>query len=95
MKGGKIMNQKIIGIIVGIFIALVVIGAIGFVYAQQSEVKTNTTLVKGTGFVDANNDCICDNAANCPMHSAEGRCHQTSGCSMHKQGGCPRHAPAE
>jgi hypothetical protein len=84
MKGGKNkMNQKIIGIIAGIFVAIIVLGAIGFVYAQQSGNKTNNSFVKGAGFVDTNNDGVCDNAASCPNHNA----NSTQGCQGNKQSG--------
>ncbi|MDD5193918.1 MAG: hypothetical protein PHF67_05025, partial [Candidatus Nanoarchaeia archaeon] len=96
------MNQKIIGIIAGIVIALAVIGAFGFVYAQETTNKSDKVIIKGTGFVDANNDGFCDNsqAGNCQYKNQangfvdadnDGLCdHMQSGnCPMHNpEGGC-------
>ncbi|MDD5193592.1 MAG: hypothetical protein PHF67_03325 [Candidatus Nanoarchaeia archaeon] len=90
------MNQKVIGIISGIVLALVLIGALGFVYAQQSE-DTNTKQIRGTGFVDANNNGICDHIENgdCPRNNMEGRCNGNTECPMHKQGRGSCHATVE
>jgi hypothetical protein len=94
------MNQKIIGIIVGVVIALVVIGALGFVYAQQTGNKTNNNPVKGTNFVDVDNDGVCDNAQSgtCPNKNKgngfvdennDGVCDNAGNCPMHNSNkGC-------
>ena len=38
---------------------------------------------------DADNDGVCDNAANCPMHNSNGGCHGSEGCPIrNKAGGC-------
>ena len=70
-------NQKITGIVVGIFIALVAFGVLGFVYAQQSEDKISNNPM---GFVDANNNGICD-------HMESGDCPMLNG------GSCPMNCP--
>jgi hypothetical protein len=77
-------NRRIIGIVFGIFIVLIMFGIFGFVYAQQSENKTNNNPIKEMGFVDANNNGICDHmeSGDCPMLH-----NQT--CPMMKQGNCP------
>ncbi len=36
------MNQKVLGIIAGVFITLAVLGSLAFVYAQTSNQETNT-----------------------------------------------------
>ena len=94
------MNQKIMGIIAGIIIAIAIIGAVGFVYAQQIANKGNNVITKGTGFVDTNNDGVCDNAqsGDCPYKNQangfvdannDGVCDNAANCPMHNSnGGC-------
>jgi len=94
------MNQKIMGIIAGIIITIAIIGTVGFVYAQQNTNKSNNVATKGTGFVDANNDGICDNmqSGNCPYKNQangfvdadnDGVCDNAANCPMYNSnGGC-------
>jgi len=94
------MNQKIMGIIAGIFVALVVMGAIGFVYAQQTAADNSNVVAKGTSFVDADNDGVCDHAqsGDCPYKNQangfvdannDGVCDNAANCPMHNSnGGC-------
>ena len=91
------MNQKIMGIIAGVIITIAIIGAIGFVYAQQT---ASNVVAKGTSFVDADNDGVCDHAqsGDCPYKNQangfvdannDGVCDNAANCPMHNSnGGC-------
>jgi len=82
------MDRKIIGMGIGAVLVISLVAIMGFALAQGSENK-----VAATGFVDADNDGVCDNAANCPMHQNKGGCHGSEGCPMMKEGfkgGCHR-----
>jgi len=76
------MDRKVVGIGIGAVLVISLLAIVGFALAQGSENK-----VAATGFVDADNDGVCDNAANCPMHNANEGCHGSEGCPMMK-GGC-------
>jgi hypothetical protein len=94
------MNQKIMGIIAGIIIAIAIIGAAGFVYAQQITNKSNDVVTKATGFIDSDNDGVCDNAqsGSCSYRGQaggfvdadnDGVCDNAANCPMHNSnGGC-------
>ena len=56
------MDRKIAGIGIGVMLVIGLVTIIGFAFAQDTETAP------ATGFVDADNDGVCDNAANCPMH---------------------------
>ena len=70
------MDLKIISISAIFVISLFTI--IGIAFAQNFELVT--------GFIDANNDGVCDNAGDCPMHNANGRCSGSGGCARHSTG---------
>jgi hypothetical protein len=64
----------------------------GFAFAQGTETAP------AAGFVDANNDGVCDNASDCPYREqaggfadadSDGNCDNAANCPMHQnRGGC-------
>ena len=88
------MDRKIIGIGVGAMLVISLVAMMGFAFAQD------TKTVPATGFVDANNDGICDNmqSGNCPYRDqvggfvdadGDGVCDNAANCPMHTaNGGC-------
>jgi len=87
------MNQKILGIVTGICIALVVLGGLAFVNAQMSADRTSK-------YIDEDNNGVCDYAQseNCPYQNqsggftdanGDGVCDNMANCPMHQnKGGC-------
>jgi hypothetical protein len=87
------MNQKILGIVTGICIALVVLGGLAFVNAQMSADRTSK-------YIDEDNNGVCDYAqsGNCPYQNqsggftdanGDGICDNMANCPMHQnKGGC-------
>ena len=86
------MDRKIIGIGIGAMLVISLFATMGFAFAQDS------TTTPTTGFVDANNDNICDNAGNCSYKDqaggfvdadGNGICDNAANCPMHNtNGGC-------
>jgi hypothetical protein len=86
------MDRKIIGIGIGAVLVISIIAMMGFAFAQDS--KT----VPATGFIDANDDGVCDNAGDCPYKEqaggfadadGDGVCDNAANCPMHQnRGGC-------
>jgi len=90
------MDQKLIGMCIG---AMLVIGLFaGLSVTMESALAQEAA----AGFVDADNDGICDNAqsGNCPYKNqangfsdadGDGLCDNAANCPMHQnRGGCPR-----
>ena len=89
------MDRKIIGIGIGAVLVISLVAIMGFALAQGSENK-----VAATGFVDADNDGVCDNAksGSCPYANQaggfvdadnDGVCDNAANCPMHNtNGGC-------
>jgi len=89
------MDRKIMGIGIGAVLVIGLIATMGFAFAQASEKK-----VAATGFVDADNDGICDNAqsGSCPYANQtggfvdtdnDGVCDNAANCPMYNSnGGC-------
>ena len=89
------MDRKIIGIGIGVALVISLVAIMGFALAQGSENK-----VAATGFVDADNDGVCDNAksGSCPYANQAGGfvdadnngvCNNATNCPMHNaNGGC-------
>jgi len=87
------MNQKILGIVTGICIALVVLGGLAFVNARMSADRTSK-------YIDEDNNGVCDYAqsGNCPYQNqsggftdanGDGICDNMANCPMHQnKGGC-------
>jgi len=88
------MDRKIIGIGIGAVLVISIVAIMGFAFAQDS--KT----VPATGFIDADNDGVCDNAksGSCPYANQaggfvdadnDGVCDNAANCPMHQnRGGC-------
>jgi hypothetical protein len=75
------MDRKIAGMGVGVMLIIGLVTLIGFVFAQNTETTTQ--------FVDADNDLVYDNAANCPYKKqaggfvdvdADGVCDNVANC---------------
>ena len=97
------MDRKIAGIGIGAMLVIGLVAIMGFAFAQEPKAA-----ITPTGFVDANNDGICDNAqsGNCPYANQtggfvdannDGVCDNAANCPMHQNkggcnGGCARHA---
>ena len=87
------MNQKILGIVAGVFITLIVLGGFAFVNAQGAVDKTSK-------YTDKDNDGVCDYAQSgeCPYKGqsagfidtdGDGVCDNMANCPMHQnKGGC-------
>ena len=90
------MNQKILGIVAGVFITLIVLGGFAFVNAQGYVDKTSK-------YIDEDSNGICDYAQSgeCPYKgqsagfidsNGDGVCDNMANCPMHQnKGGC--HGP--
>jgi len=86
------MDRKIIGIGMGAMLVISLVAIMGFAFAQNSETAPTT------GFIDADNDGICDNAGDCPYKEqaggfvdadSDGICDNAANCPMHQnRGGC-------
>jgi hypothetical protein len=95
------MDRKIAGIGIGAALVIGLFTIIGLAFAQDT--KTATT---APGFVDVDNDGVCDNAANCPYNEQaggfvdadnDGVCDNAANCPKHTatggcHGGCGRHS---
>ena len=97
------MDRKLIGIGIGAVLVVSLIAIIGFTFAQEQRPTVATP-----GFIDADNDGVCDNAGNCPYASEaggfvdtndDGLCDNAANCPMHNAnggchgtGGCTGHA---
>jgi hypothetical protein len=86
------MDRKIIGIGIGAVLVISIIAMMGFAFAQDSK------KVPATGFIDDNDDGVCDNAGDCPYKEqaggfvdadGDGVCDNAANCPMHQnRGGC-------
>jgi len=89
------MDRKIVGIGIGAVLVISLIAIMGFTLAQEPKAA-----VTATGFVDADNDGICDNAKSGSCQYADqvggfvdanndGACDNAANCPMHTaNGGC-------
>jgi len=85
------MDRKVIGMGIGAVLVIGLLAMIGFVSSQEAKAAS-------VGFVDANNDGVCDNAqsGNCPYHATgfvdannDGVCDNAANCPIHQNiGGC-------
>jgi len=94
------MDRKIVGIGIGAMLVISLVAIMGFAFAQ------NTETAPATGFVDADNDGICDNAGSCQYKEqaggfvdadGDGVCDNAANCPRHTatggcNGGCGRHS---
>lgn len=86
------MDQKIAGIGIGAMLVIGMFAIMGFAFAQNS----GTAQTKG--FIDADNDGVCDNAGDCPYKEQAGGfadadgdnvCDNAANCQKHmNRGGC-------
>ena len=86
------MDRKIAGIGIGVMLVIGLVTIIGFAFAQDTETAP------ATGFVDADNDGVCDHAGDCPYREQaggfvdadnDGVCDNAANCPMHQNGrGC-------
>lgn len=60
------MDRKIAGIGIGAMLVIGLVAIMGFAFAQGAETAPTT------GFVDDDNDGICDNAGDCPYKEQAG-----------------------
>ena len=89
------MDRKIIGIGIGAVLVISLVAIMGFAFAQAPK-----STVSATGFVDADNDGVCDNAksGNCQYANQaggfvdadnDGVCDNAANCPLHNaNGGC-------
>ena len=81
------MNRKIAGIGIGAMLVISLVAIMGFAFAQDSTGTPPTT-----GFVDADNDGVCDNAGNCPYKDQAGGFVDADGNGVcDNAANCPRH----
>ena len=96
------MERKIIGMGIGAMLVIGLFTIMGLAFAQDSET------VPATGFIDADNDGVCDNAGDYPYRDqaggfadadGDGVCDNAANCPMHTanggcqgSGGCARHS---
>jgi len=89
LGGENDMDRKIIGIGVGTVLVIGLFTIMGFAFSQEPKAISTPT-----GFVDANNDRICDNAqsGSCPYANQtggfvdannDGVCDNAANCPMH------------
>jgi len=86
------MDRKIIGIGIGAVLVIGLIAIMGFAFALDS--KT----IPATGFIDADNNGVCDNAGSCQYANQAGGfvvadnngvCDNATNCPMYNaNGGC-------
>jgi hypothetical protein len=88
------MDRKVIGMGIGAMLVISLAVVMGVVFAQEPKQVTTT------GFIDANNDGVCDNAqsGNCPYGNQangfvdannDGICDNAANYPMHTgNGGC-------
>ncbi len=94
------MDRKIVGIGIGAILVIGLLTLTGFAFAQGTET------VPAAGFVDADEDGVCDNAGDCPYKEQaggfadadeDGVCDNAGDCLRHQNGrgchgaeGCPK-----
>ncbi len=97
------MNEKIVGMSIGALLIVALFASIGVAFAQDSEgapdseTEAVSAAAPGAGYVDADDDGVCDNAGDCPYKESggfadadgDGVCDNSDNCQMRqKKGGC-------
>jgi len=86
------MDRKIAGIGIGAVLVIGLFAIMGFAFAQNAQMATRA------GFIDADNDGVCDHAGDCPYKEqaggfedadGDGVCDKAANCQKHhNRGGC-------